>query len=773
MPLSQRRDNLESQNDGIEKNDDSGDSDGKPGRDSEVPVSLKRKRPSSVYFPESLESIDRPIRGGARRVYFPVGTNFHGFIYSHTGGRVRVGHDVVSFTAMSLQLLRINPDTDWEFVVEQYDNSPGHKDKPFKPRVVSGAGSFNIISKDDASAWEDIIYPLVVHHGEDWMMAVRPADGTKAPEYLYPAIIDGPGQGKPTRRISRQPGEDLGKPANDNISSANRFGRSFTNPSRNPVYESSDDGSSNEEDNTVQAYLFGDPVPVTDRETFVNAVLDKVQKVASDPFRFSIDRYSRKANRGELKIETSVEVTNDLIHQVVDEEIFEKITDTSRDWTFVARNWTDKPSLPFKPPYLNGRVWGYDGSLWARNNATSILEKALQLLGIAADSDWSFFIDIHGAQISTHRVTKKTWSTFYQQNIRQLVTSESEDWPLFFREGGPQSSKLEPITTIDIVTLIRRGEGTAYWKVPKNILYQEYGINQPQESFFRAMQVLFPEGYTRPACNVLIGRVSGGIDKKNQSEGVDIGFGGMEVTPELWQRVKKDTKSILSKATNDAPRGLWYYVEVIDHAMLDNNVIGIRLVGNHGFAHTVVGDFDRMMSEIIDLGENNVADRHLPTNFRIWRSAEHREALEDGKILRFGERDADIEALEDWFNSSEEPTDCVHYRPEWSTFKLVRSDGEESESLPWDSEKAWTLDRFRGALRKLFQDLKPNFEEQSIDIYDPQSDRRFVLASNTTEKEWRKHAYDWFSTSRLQVRVIPDLKYSKHGFSITSYNILT
>lgn len=147
------------------------------------------------------------MRGGAGPPNSPYkGRTAH--LYSHKAGRLEVDDTVESFINASLRLLGFNPENDWEFMVDQYDNQGAAKDKPFKIRWKRGPVQGLKVTKDDQTAWEMSILPRMMNFRQDWIVAVDYVrdDSKPAPEYLFPTIVDTVGKPEPSKIAVRSQG---------------------------------------------------------------------------------------------------------------------------------------------------------------------------------------------------------------------------------------------------------------------------------------------------------------------------------------------------------------------------------------------------------------------------------------------------------------------------------------------------------------------------------------------------------------------------------------
>ena len=400
-------------------------------------------------------------------------------------------------------------------------------------------------------------------------------------------------------------------------------------------------------------------------------------------------------------------------------------------------------SSPLLHPYI-GTVYGYAGQISSTNTLESIQDAALRLLDLLPTDDWKFIVDIQlaegGLDLSgtVHSVTKSNFASQFESVFRKYVGRDR--WQLFVRTSSHKPVTVEPDATLKHIAKLVDGTTTAYWKLPEDMTLA-YGLNQPQSDFFRAMRIIFPRSKAFAPGSVII-------------NGVDVGFGGMQITPSLWEMVKKHYTAYTS-----API-LQVTVKNRAPSSTDSQMIGVRLVGSEHYAEVEAGNFEAMMKEAL-MGLNPwLADHKNPGQFRIWRSASDREAGENPRKLNYGSSETQIAALKAWFESESVPTDCVQFSPDWANFRIVDAKGEKSTAV-WAGTSISSISNFRMALRSLFKLEAENNQPVSFSLVEPHSQRRFVVTKDTNSSDWHHNIYDWLHSSRLSVSLDGGVDYGK------------
>lgn len=663
-----------------------------------------------------------------------------------------------SFVAAALSHLRLNQN-DWHFQVGLYVSDPGDTTKWIHRSCVELNSEDPLVEVK----FEMDIAPNLYSSSQHWAGVVL------LPEHNLLEEIILPEEEYAEADEDDEKGIDNSGNSIEGINASGDDGIDFSNNDEGD--DVSGDGNtdtdslSEVDNNIVFALANNQPITLEDYDTFVDAVLAKMGQSKSEKWGFSVDRYSCPRKYLTADLEHSFVFNEKSPADRFDKEILSRCQDSSRNWCFVARPSGQVPlstfeiyetpevEMPFSSP--QGRIYGYAGQIHASHDPESVLEAIHSLLGFDISRDWSFVVDIHLARVETINITAKTWSEVYEKVISPSI-KEDKQWPIFVRRNAePISTSLEPPETLDVIYLSYKEVGIAYWKVPKQ-MDVAYGTNQPQTDFRRAMQLFFP-GNTRPAKNVYVS------DKP-------LGFGSINLTSDLWDHAQAETaaswsdfrdKKAQDPATIGGPHCFQFDVVLEDAPVVGNDLVAVRYVGNPEFSHARI---PMMAREIEILGRNRVADRKLPKSFRIWRTAHDRESQSAGELLNFGTSTANIKALENWFYSGQgEHASCLEFCAEWETLELseLEHEGQEPVSWKWDTKSNnSTLHNFYDAIKSHYED-KVAIGKQSIKIYEPHSRNRFILASDTDEKNWRVDVYDWFSSTSLQIQPIDDIKYSK------------
>jgi hypothetical protein len=416
-----------------------------------------------------------------------------------------------------------------------------------------------------------------------------------------------------------------------------------------------------------------------------------------------------------------------------------------------------KPSSSQKEPPVAtsttiwGHIHGFAGILYAENTATDFQRAGLQLLRLEPNSAWSFYFRMRGSDetgaIKTVKVDRHNFSEIFQSQIRPLIPRIG-DWEIFVSTDNLQGT-IEPEKNKKNVVRITRGQNISYWKIP-NCTQTDYGINQVQDDFFRAMSILFPPTQPPPQQNVLIG----------PEPFVDIGFGGMEVTNELWERVRNDLKRQTSG-------GLVYQVKFVNWGQENqvpnaSELIGIRMVGSHEYASAPPQDYAKMQKEISKMAKFLKDGRH-PTQFRLWKTARTREDNGPFALINYRPANESARAIKRFLEAQPGTTNCIWFRPEWPSISIKDiTEGHRPKKIDWEADENPTLEGFCSALLELFNE--PDSQAiKSVEISDPDGQHRFILSANTTESQWRKHIYDWFSGPEILVQRDKNITYGKYS----------
>jgi hypothetical protein len=404
-----------------------------------------------------------------------------------------------------------------------------------------------------------------------------------------------------------------------------------------------------------------------------------------------------------------------------------------------------------------GYIHGYSGIIHVENTAAGFQKAGLRLLGLDPRSAWSFYFCMRtrgGFNPSeTVKVDSRNFSETFQRQIRSRIPKVG-DWEIFvsLRNMSSLPVHMEPENSRRNVVRIRHGHDTTYWKIPFNT-ETYYGINQVQDDFFRAMSVLFPPTEAPPPWNIHIGTATS----------VDLGFGGMEVTHELWDRVASDLKS-----PNQG--GLVYTVELVDQGNasgLENSSqrLGIRMAGHTDYASALPMDYATIQNEILDLSNTLLKNREHPTHFKLWKTAgaRARDNDDDSKVIPYAPAKESARLIKRFLEDTPGTTNCIWFRPEWpgiSIRDITNGNGIGVTTARWDVDVDTGFDGFKSALGKAVKE--PDLDKiKNIEMVDPDGQFRFIFSHDTPESQWRKHIYDWFSSATIMVRRDQEIIYRK------------
>lgn len=726
------------------------------------------------------------MRGGA-------GPRLTIYLYGPHGSRLtcpsKIEDDYATFQEQALKLLGLDENKDWEFVVDQYDNLESNKGSALK----NFKRTFTVTKGNGQHVWDTWLKSRLCNVNSDWALVVnhvRPP-GVSAPATFTLPTVDSVKATQPTKQATGDP-----------TSEATKISRPIpTHPFQNPKTtatkaQSPKKGPKNKAElakttspvkSTTAAPppLKKPPVPekgpdppvpgdyynwplfaqysdgtwdVTFVENHVEAFLrEALQLLDLDEdeahWTFYVDIYHSNEKTDPSKAYDTHTVTKATLNKTFD-NIRPYLCDGAEKWKIAvrkARTRVEQATLVDE----RAVVCGYRGKVSTSINTTSFLQTARQLLGLKQGPDWAFTVDVALGQSASIKVDASTYNKhFFDQNISKLLKpSSTTEGAVFLRfNDQPAPLSLEPDETWKhVIKLERESLSTAYWKIPADAS-PEYGINQCQKGFTDAMQLLFPASKAKaakghkfdpPAQNIRVGEFS-------------IGWGGMEVTKELWADVQAsgetlyDVKLVPSDGDDD------------DGATIRT---GIRLVGSEHSGKANEGDFNRIYHAIVGLAATQLAS--MPTNVRVWKQARSREveeelAIESEKsvIIALKPKAKAINALKDLFAKDPQGTNCVWFRPEWETFEVFEAE-DGNGNADWHPAYGSKLSNFQeGVLGQLGYDGENSFA--IVDTHDKQKfhihvvDRDIFDGNNETdpEAEWRMHVYDWFHGSKLEVKLL-------------------
>lgn len=411
------------------------------------------------------------------------------------------------------------------------------------------------------------------------------------------------------------------------------------------------------------------------------------------------------------------------------------------------------PAILTGPPLLKDYIYGYRGrTKVAGLDSKSFAEAAVGILALDYDlDDWFIHVDIWGpGGLKSLTMSKRTLDDKYKDHILSVRNADGT-YPMFVRDTrdtllnpSPVSNgQMQPDThQRDVVRLTDQNGRTAYWRIPDPTV--RFGINQIQDDFFMAMQVLFSPGKLRPRENVIIG-------------GVDLGPGGLELTQELWNQLVRDYSS---------PEAVEYTVTVEDKSlnrMTSGTLAPVRMAGATKFGYYTEGDFDSLAEEINKLLADALklgGARKKPAELGIWYTPEDREDGVRPQVLQFTPPTQLAQRLKKWFESQNgRKTNCLWFRPIWTEFEVIDLDNAANKSIwkPAASQSGETLEAFRLFLNEVF----PLERAIGFQVSIAESGQRFVVDTTTTQEQWRRNVFDNFLGPKLHLKLDNNLVYSQ------------
>jgi len=482
---------------------------------------------------------------------------------------------------------------------------------------------------------------------------------------------------------------------------------------------------------------------------------------------FFVDLYNREfaADQETYTFQTSHQVTKSTFVEVF-ARIRSYLLDTTEMWAVSIRH--ENHPYPARAKLTDEKicVYGYRGQVMTSPNTKSLRQTIHQLMGLNKRMQWTVAVDHLKDQnkafsIDSARYNSPQTSQSIQQIFKALAANPEEK--IFIRFANePRPSQWDPWEPWEkkmsnfVVKLERPQVCTAYWRIPTNI-NQPFGINQVQKSFKDAMKVLFPpitasdDAFSRPAQNIVI-------------DMFDIGFGGMEGSMDLFNRVKRNhlkkqalaVKLQLNKNEGDPDKG-------------SEIATGIRLIGNEHSGIVYGGNAAKFYSEI-QVMATDYLEPTLPDSVRVWkhdnsRNTETTYADESISIkLDAAGKDAAVAAIQGLLRKGSRRANCLLFRPEWDQFIVMKP---SKKHIIWHPEQGKRLHHFRDdILEELFQGddiLKANSTKLfAISISALNITTKFVVDAtmpdgsleNEPDDEWRTQIFDWFHSKRLEVNIL-------------------
>jgi len=392
-----------------------------------------------------------------------------------------------------------------------------------------------------------------------------------------------------------------------------------------------------------------------------------------------------------------------------------------------------------KPAPRTGYIHGFSGRFLVDNTAADFQRAALQLLGIDPRSVYHFFVYSSGSNPPKSVVVHhNSFAQKFETDVRPFMP-DTGPWNIFVSKYRLLNGiSLEPRNDKRDVVKIAYEDDVAYWKIPTDTKII-YGINQLQEEFVRAMRVLFPLGAP--------GDVAIGV------EGLDftpIGFGGLELTRELWDRVVRDLEN--------QPGALFYTINLTEKSP---EFIGIRRIGRPESTLANSTDYAEVLRKITDLQGMWQQHNSNPKQFRLWKTAEDRESNRNSVLINY-EPAATAEKEIEKFLALNPATkiNCLWFRPELSTFTLTNAGGVETKFGEKEKVTGNTLTAILSALPKVFDESNPKNIKNTV-ILDAHAENRFFLWEGITACQFRKYVSDWFTGEDIHVHPNEELPYRK------------
>lgn len=453
-----------------------------------------------------------------------------------------------------------------------------------------------------------------------------------------------------------------------------------------------------------------------------------------------------------------------------------KLFDPAKNWGARIR-LEDEPTLPelwydtFER--YTGVLYGYAGKLETSNNYEDFKNAALDLLALSDDDDWEFTVTIFPTasapdfvsptlQSQHNGVTKSTFRSFFDHTIQP--TLDSAPWRIFVRKLGsaPPQVKEPHLGLLSVVRLNLAGRGTAYWKLPANMV-PRYGVNQFQEDFFRANRVLFPARLPRPATDVKI---------THNGVGFNIGFGGMFLTKALLDALESFIHAV--------PRARSIELTVSLSPSQIARPLSLRQAGTE--IRCRVFDLDpraggrnlgAFYDEILRASKTSIElsdENKLPAEFRLWRTAEDRESDGPSVLLSYNaaNKPQAVAKFSNWLgDTSDLKTTCFWFRPEYTSYKIQDVDDPSKPATIWDATADQRkLAGFRAMLKNFLNDgdlaSSYSFLVGDLQLVDSVQKQRFVIsASDIEDSPWRRNLLDCLLRNISFVRKIANIDYGK------------
>lgn len=411
-----------------------------------------------------------------------------------------------------------------------------------------------------------------------------------------------------------------------------------------------------------------------------------------------------------------------------------------------------------------GDVCGYAGRMHVRPG-DDLLVKILRLLNLDPTTDWWFRATPYLPNGDRGTVLEVTKSNVAQHlptlsALRDSVNGGQSDYRFFVHvclNAPPTYSQRKPVFTDPSIGSVFNEADLAqsdvgYITLPNDVSTR-HGINQYQPSFSRAMAVFFNSHELRYYGHV-------------RWHNIDLGFGGIELSQEGLQRLKRPSTADRNGRLTLDP---WPQRIPALH-------VGIRMIGNNLAGYARPNDFAGIAVEMGDMCDQAVTMKNsIPPRVRVWMNAQDRENNGTSELIDIDDTPRAAQQLQQFLRpANPPPSNSLIFRPEWTTFTLVDLATNNGTRLPWDVTSGSTLASFRNALIQLHRTRNPAASEAearaatlSVELTwadwqnGTSENTRFVITNKTQEEDWRRDVFDWFQGNTIGVEEKGDLDFSK------------
>lgn len=444
-------------------------------------------------------------------------------------------------------------------------------------------------------------------------------------------------------------------------------------------------------------------------------------------------------------------------------------------------------------PKDGGYIFAWSGKLTVKyDDENSFVNGALKLLNIDPETEWWFRVAVYGpnnAPDPTELVLlKKDYSDHYPQIARAVDVDG--DFRVFVYRGSvfPRTAEdlwPSPYDALDVVCIEVKDPShvEAYWRVPANVKDIIYGLNQYQDDFYRAMGVHYNSHLPRAAAYLGLDRFELGWGAKE--------FPGKHLIGQLHDDMDIASRTLRNRPPPDPNSSLpelrlkYRLAPIPERTKAPDGTVGVRMIGNTDWAHNVFDTADASLTDLASTIEDmsyangegavRVPDKPIgrgdaiPHNYRIWRTADQREAgLVDSMVIPYV-RDLSKAGLANLWRAGDQAgellTSCLWFRPEWTRFTLIDQTTTPFSRVQWDVTPTTSrLEDFRRALERLFKlvdnqitDAELKLKTDNFTIWHPDwwpavPMGTLHITGTTLEDHWRKHVFDWFQGNEIYVR---------------------